>query len=88
MFYELRWYLFLVKEPKKYVGHNPLAQLMMFLFFTIGAVVHDLHRLCAVRRRRGPGQLGGSNLFGWVIPLIGGTASTCTAWHHLGMWVM
>ena len=23
----LRWYLFLVKNPKKYVGHNPLANL-------------------------------------------------------------
>ena len=28
--YELRWYLFLVKRPQKYVGHNPLAQLSMF----------------------------------------------------------
>ncbi|HEX7025263.1 MAG TPA: Ni/Fe-hydrogenase, b-type cytochrome subunit, partial [Gemmatimonadales bacterium] len=27
VFYELRWYLFLVREPNKYVGHNPLAQL-------------------------------------------------------------
>ncbi len=32
--FEIRWYLFLAKEPKKYVGHNPLAQLAMFFFIT------------------------------------------------------
>ena len=33
--YELAWYLFIVKDPKKYVGHNPLANLAMFVLFTL-----------------------------------------------------
>ena len=33
---EIRWYAFLEKEPKKYVGHNPLAQIAMFFFMTLG----------------------------------------------------
>ena len=36
VFFELRWYLFLETEPKKYVGHNPLAQMAMFFFVTLG----------------------------------------------------
>ncbi|MDH5173126.1 MAG: Ni/Fe-hydrogenase, b-type cytochrome subunit, partial [Gammaproteobacteria bacterium] len=28
--HEVRWYCFLEKTPKKYIGHNPLAQLAMF----------------------------------------------------------
>ncbi len=31
--FELRWYLFLERDPKKYVGHNPLAQFSMFTLF-------------------------------------------------------
>ena len=30
------WYLFIAREPKKYIGHNPLAQLAMFFFITLG----------------------------------------------------
>ncbi|MEZ5626569.1 MAG: Ni/Fe-hydrogenase, b-type cytochrome subunit [Rhodocyclaceae bacterium] len=86
VFYELRWYLFLVKEPKKYVGHNPLAQLMMFLFFTIGAV----YMICTGFALYGEGLGEGSwasQLFGWVISAVGGNSLQVHAWHRLGMWV-
>jgi Ni/Fe-hydrogenase 1 B-type cytochrome subunit len=33
VYHELRWYAFLEKEPKKYVGHNPMASLFMFFMF-------------------------------------------------------
>ena len=36
--HEAKWYLFLAKVPKKYVGHNPLAQLIMFSMFTLPIV--------------------------------------------------
>ena len=36
VFHELRWYAFLEDVPKKYVGHNPLAQVAMFFFMTVG----------------------------------------------------
>ena len=32
--YELSWYLFIVEKPKKWVGHNPLANLAMVVLFT------------------------------------------------------
>ena len=32
---EFRWYLFLEKEPYKYIGHNPLAHTAMFAMFTL-----------------------------------------------------
>jgi Ni/Fe-hydrogenase 1 B-type cytochrome subunit len=84
--HELKWYLFLVKEPKKYVGHNPLAQLMMFLFFTVGAV----YMICTGFALYGEG-LGidswAYRLFGWVIDAVGGNSQQVHSWHHMGLWV-
>ena len=84
--HEIKWYLFLVKEPKKYVGHNPLAQLMMFLFFTIGAV----YMICTGFALYSEGAGKGSwqdMLFGWVIVAVGGNSQQVHSWHHMGMWV-
>lgn len=86
VFYELRWYLFLVKEPKKYVGHNPLAQLMMFLFFTIGAVYMMLTGFALYGEGLGAGSWA-DILFGWVIALLGGNSMQVHSLHRLGMWV-
>lgn len=84
--HEIKWYLFLVKEPKKYVGHNPLAQLMMFLFFTVGAV----YMICTGFALYGEG-LGIDSwayaLFGWVISAVGGNSQQVHSWHHMGLWV-
>lgn len=84
--HEIKWYLFLVKEPKKYVGHNPLAQLMMFLFFTVGAV----YMICTGFALYGEG-LGinswASRMFGWVISAVGGNSQQVHSWHHMGLWV-
>ena len=51
MLQEVRWYLFLEKEPRKYVGHNPLALLFMFVAITLGGAVHDRHGIRVVWRR-------------------------------------
>jgi Ni/Fe-hydrogenase 1 B-type cytochrome subunit len=86
VWFEIKWYLFLVKEPKKYVGHNPLAQLMMFLFFTVGAV----YMICTGFALYGEGLGEGSwasNLFGWVISAVGGNSQQVHSWHHMGLWV-
>lgn len=84
--HEIKWYLFLVKEPKKYVGHNPLAQLMMFLFFTVGAV----YMICTGFALYGEAQGIDSwtyRTFGWVIHLLGGNSQQVHSWHHMGLWV-
>jgi Ni/Fe-hydrogenase 1 B-type cytochrome subunit len=83
---ELKWYMFLVKEPKKYVGHNPMAQLMMFLFFTVGAV----YMICTGFALYGEG-LGidswAYRTFGWVFLAVGGNSQQVHSWHHMGLWV-
>lgn len=35
--FQWRWYLFRVRAPKQYLGHDPLAQLVMFCMFTLPA---------------------------------------------------
>ncbi|GHT91889.1 putative Ni/Fe-hydrogenase B-type cytochrome subunit [Betaproteobacteria bacterium] len=84
--YELRWYLFLEHTPKKYLGHNPMALLMMFFFFTVFAFGMTLTGFGLFVEFRGAGGIG-DWLFGWVVPLLGGSQQT-HAWHRLGMWLM
>ncbi len=82
--FELRWYLFLEKRPKKYVGHNPLAQVAMFIFMTLGLtfMIVTGFALYAEGSQRGSWQ---DMLFGWVIPLVGQSYDVHTL-HRLGMW--
>lgn len=83
--FELRWYLFLEKYPKKYVGHNPMAQLMMFFFFTVLAVGMVFTGF-ALYGESAPGGFF-DTLFGWLMPLLGGSLETHN-FHRLGMWIM
>lgn len=84
--FELRWYFFLEKRPKKYVGHNPLAQLAMFGFITLGSLFMIMTGFALYSEGEGKdGWL--DRLFGWVIPLFGQSQDVHT-WHHLGMWAI
>lgn len=82
--YEARWYLFLVKSPKKYIGHNPLAQLFMFTFITLGSIFMIVTGFALYGQGAQAGSWA-SVCFGWVIPLFG-QSQTVHTWHHLGMW--
>jgi Ni/Fe-hydrogenase 1 B-type cytochrome subunit len=84
VWYEVKWYLFLEREPKKYVGHNPLAQLAMFIFITLGVTFMIVTGLALYGEGLGHGSLP-DRLFGWVIPLAGGSQMVHSI-HHLGMW--
>lgn len=86
VFFEVRWYLFLEKHPKKYVGHNPMAQLMMFFFFTVLAVGMVFTGFAIYSEGTGLGSWQDS-LFGWVIPALGGSMQVHNL-HRLGMWIM
>lgn len=86
VFFEVRWYLFLEKHPKKYVGHNPMAQLMMFFFFTVLAVGMVFTGFAIYSEGAGLGSWQDS-LFGWVIPALGGSLQVHNL-HRLGMWIM
>ncbi|SHF36687.1 Ni/Fe-hydrogenase 1 B-type cytochrome subunit [Ruegeria intermedia] len=86
VFFELRWYLFLEREPKKYVGHNPLAQVAMFFFMTLGLTFMIVTGLALYGEGLGAGSWA-DVLFGWVIPLVGGSQALHSL-HHLGMWAI
>ena len=84
VWFEIKWYLFLEDKPKKYVGHNPLAQLAMFMFITVGVSFMIVTGLALYGEGLGAGSWA-DRLFGWVIPLAGGS-QTVHSIHHLGMW--
>jgi len=86
VFFEVRWYMFLEKHPKKYVGHNPMAQLMMFFFFTVLAVGMVFTGFALYSEGAGVGTWS-DQVFGWVLPLLGGSMQTHNL-HRLGMWIM
>ncbi|MDF1803411.1 Ni/Fe-hydrogenase, b-type cytochrome subunit [Thalassovita sp.] len=84
--FELRWYLFLEKEPKKYVGHNPLAQIAMFFFMTLGITFMLLTGWALYAEGTGQGSLP-DLVMGWLIGLVGNTQILHSV-HHLGMWAI
>ena len=84
IWFEVRWYLFLEREPKKYVGHNPLAQAAMFFFMTLGITFMIVTGFALYAEGAGQGSLP-DTLFGWLIPLVG-NSQTVHSLHHLGMW--
>ncbi|MEM5536963.1 Ni/Fe-hydrogenase, b-type cytochrome subunit [Neptuniibacter pectenicola] len=85
-FHEVRWYLFLEKIPKKYIGHNPLGQLAMFFFFVLGISFMIVTGFALYGEGLGQGSWA-DQLFGWVIPAMGQSQDVHT-WHHLGMWYL
>lgn len=82
--FELRWYMFLEPDPKKYLGHNPMAQFSMFFAFTLGAPYMIITGGALYSEGAGVGSWQDS-LFGWVIPFLGGSQNLHT-WHHIGLW--
>lgn len=82
----LLWYTFLVKHPKRYVGHNPQAQLITFLLFTLGTVFMVATGFALYGQGTGDGSWA-NTAFGWVVPLVGG-GERLHVLHRLGMWSM
>jgi Ni/Fe-hydrogenase 1 B-type cytochrome subunit len=82
--FEIRWYLFLAREPKKYVGHNPLAQLAMFFFITLGVLWMITTGFALYAEGAQAGSLP-DIFFGWMRGIIWNSQTVHTL-HHLGMW--
>jgi Ni/Fe-hydrogenase 1 B-type cytochrome subunit len=83
---EVRWYLFIAKEPRKYVGHNPLAQGTMVVMFTIFTVFMICTGFAMYSEGEGIDSWQ-AKLFGWVFNLLPNSQDVHTL-HHLGMWVI
>lgn len=85
LIHEIKYYLFLTRKVEKTMGHNPLAQTAMWVF----NVVLGLFMIVSGFALYGEGLGVGSwadNLFGWLIPLMGGSLEV-KMWHTLGMWL-
>jgi Ni/Fe-hydrogenase 1 B-type cytochrome subunit len=85
VWHEMRWYAFLEKYPKKYIGHNPLATLTMHLIFVWGMVFMIVTGFALYGEGTGMGTWQYDWFSAWVIPLFG-QSQAVHSWHHLGMW--
>lgn len=83
---QFAYYLFLRREPHRWVGHNPLAELVMFLNFVLGAFAIVLTGLSLYAEQYGWGSAW-MNAFGWVNVLLGGSQTVRTV-HHFAMWYL
>ena len=87
VWHEIKWYLFLAREPNKYSGHNPLAILAMHVMFVWGSIFTILTGLALF----GEGTLEGSWQYdwfsSWITPIFGQPQAVRTA-HHLAMWYL
>ena len=86
VWHEVRWYLFIEKDPKKYIGHNPLAQIAMFAIFLL-PLFNLVFTGCALY---GEGE-GIDSLwyraFSWVFTVYGDSFNVHTV-HRISMWVL
>jgi len=80
---QAKYYLFVGKD-RLWVGHNPLAQGVMFLMFTLGVIFMILTGFALYAQQWGWG-LTPMNLFGWQFKLFN-EPQTVRTLHHLGMW--
>jgi Ni/Fe-hydrogenase 1 B-type cytochrome subunit len=85
--HELRWYLFLAKEPKKYEGHNPLAVLAMHIMLVWGTVFMIVTGMALYGEGTGMDSWQFQAFTSWVMPLFGNSQNVHT-YHHLVMWLI
>lgn len=85
--YEIRWYAFLAPRPKKYIGHNPLAQIAMFFLFLLPMVFQIFTGFALYAEGQGT-DTWWFTAFGWVFGLFGDNSFSVHTYHHLMMWVI
>jgi Ni/Fe-hydrogenase 1 B-type cytochrome subunit len=86
MFRQGLYYLFMKKESPLWIGHNPLAQLAMFVMYVLGTFVIILTGLSLFSEQYAWGSVW-MNLFGWVNVLLGGSQMVRLV-HHLTMYYL
>lgn len=85
--HEAKWYAFIAKQPRKYIGHNPLAMLFMHLVLLWGTVFMIITGFALYGEGTGMGSWAYNLFSSWVIPLFGQSQDVHT-WHHLVMWAI
>ncbi|WFU20629.1 Ni/Fe-hydrogenase, b-type cytochrome subunit [Bradyrhizobium sp. CB3481] len=86
LWHEMCWYAFVKAKPKKYVGHNPLAQLAMFSMFTL-TIAFMIGTGFALYAQGAGNNSWQYKLFGWVFSIWPNSQDVHT-WHHLGLWMI
>ena len=84
--HEVKFYLFLTRKASKSVGHNPLAQLFMWLANVALAFFMVCTGFALYSQGTGADSWADS-LFGWVFA-IEASSQTVRMWHLMGMWLM
>ncbi len=87
VWHEVLWYTFLVKEPRKYIGHNPLAILAMHFVFVWGLLFMIASGFALYGEGAGADSWQYALFSSWILPLFGDSQSL-HSWHHLVMWLM
>lgn len=88
VWHEIRWYAFAAREPRKYVGHNPLAQLAMFTMFTATMTVMIATGFAMYGEGAGAASWSHAVFTSWVLPLVGNNSMALHTVHHMTMWIM
>ena len=83
---EILFYGFIRREAPPSVAHNALAQAAIWFFNTILGLFLIFTGFALYSEGLGLGSWADS-MFGWVIPLMGGSQSV-RMWHLLGMWLI
>ncbi|MDK1376544.1 MULTISPECIES: Ni/Fe-hydrogenase, b-type cytochrome subunit [unclassified Sinorhizobium] len=84
--HEVRWYMFMARQPKRHVGHKPLARLTMFFMFTLPLLFMVITGFALYSEGAGRDSWEYA-LFGWVFSIWPNSQEIHTL-HHLGMWVI
>jgi Ni/Fe-hydrogenase 1 B-type cytochrome subunit len=84
--YEIRWYLFLAREPKMYLGHNPLAQMTMFFAFVLPTALMIFTGLALYAEGLGMDHWM-YTITEWALAVFGSSIFIHTV-HRIGMWVI
>ncbi len=87
VWHEIKWYLLIAKEPRKYTGHNPLAVLFMHLMFVWGAIILIITGFSMYGEGTGAGTWQNEYFSAWVIPFLGQSQNVHTL-HHITMWMI
>ena len=85
LFDEMKYYAFLRREAPHVVAHNALAQAAMWFCNIVLGIFMIITGFALYSEGLGQGSWA-DKLFGWAIPLLGGSQSV-RMWHVLGMWL-
>ncbi len=86
LWHELKFYSFMTRKTGKNIGHNPLAQLFMWLTNILLALFMVCTGFALYSQGTGAGSWA-DTLFGWVF-VLQASSQTVRMWHLLGMWLM